>query len=322
MGRPLRIEYPGALYHITSRGNERKEIFLDDEDRVKLSEIVKDYHTRYGILIHAYVFMDNHYHLLLETPKANLVKVMHGLNGGYTGYFNRRYGRSGHLFQGRYRGILVEKDTYLVSLSQYIHLNPVRAKIVDKPEKYPWSSYPAYIGGAEEEEWVEYSWVLSQFGNAKSETRREYRKYVEEGVRGKGGNPLNDLHCQIVLGKEAFRKKIKGMVKGKPLSNEIVDRKRFRENPLPDHIIRLVARAWKADSEAIMDRRNKNNIARKVAIHFVQRYSGLTNEEVGKIFGGLHPSSISKASARLKQAIACDKKLLGLVEEVESKVKV
>jgi REP element-mobilizing transposase RayT len=124
LGRPIQIEYPGALYHITSRGNERKNIFLKDEDRVKFLQILEDYHDRYGILIHNYVLMDNHYHLVLETPKGNLLKVMHGINSSYTGYFNRRYGRSGHLFQGRYRGILVEKDAYLLSLSRYVHPNP------------------------------------------------------------------------------------------------------------------------------------------------------------------------------------------------------
>jgi REP element-mobilizing transposase RayT len=143
MGRPLRIQYPGALYHITSRGNERKKIFLDDTDRIRFLEILKDYHIRYGILIHSYVFMDNHYHLILETPNGNLLKVMHGINGGYTGYFNRRYNRSGHLFQGRYKGILAEKDAYLVQLSRYVHLNPVRARMVEKPEQYRWSSHNA-----------------------------------------------------------------------------------------------------------------------------------------------------------------------------------
>ena len=116
MGRPLRIEYPGALYHITSRGNEKRDIFLDNNDRIKFLDILEDYHERYGILIHSYVLMDNHYHLILETPKGNLLKVMHGINGGYTGYFNRRHGRVGHLFQGRYKGILVDKATYLIEL--------------------------------------------------------------------------------------------------------------------------------------------------------------------------------------------------------------
>ena len=134
VGRPLRIEYLGALYHITSRGNERKKIFLEDADKIKFLEILEDYHNRFNILIHSYILMDNHYHFIVETPKGNLTKVMHGVNGCYTGYFNRKYRRSGHLFQGRYKGILVDKDAYLVQLSRYVHINPVRAKIVERPE--------------------------------------------------------------------------------------------------------------------------------------------------------------------------------------------
>lgn len=149
MGRPIRIEYPCALYHITSRGNEKRKIFASDEDRLKFLQIIEDYHDRYGILIHSYVLMDNHYHLILETPQGNLLKVMHGINSGYTGYFNRRYKRTGHLFQGRYKAILVDKDNYLIELTRYVHLNPVRAKAVERPEQYRWSSYCGYIGKGE-----------------------------------------------------------------------------------------------------------------------------------------------------------------------------
>ena len=122
MGRPLRIQYPGALYHITSRGNERRNIFVDDADRIRFLKILKDYNDRYSILIHSFVLMDNHYHLILETPEGNLLKVMHGINGSYTGYFNMEYERSGHLFQGRYKGILIDKNAYLLQLSRYVHL--------------------------------------------------------------------------------------------------------------------------------------------------------------------------------------------------------
>ncbi|NWF91748.1 MAG: transposase [Syntrophaceae bacterium] len=160
-----------ALYHITSRGNERKNIFLRDGNRVKFLQILEDYHDRYGILIHSYVLMDNHYDLVWETPKGNVLKVMHGINSSYAGYFNRRYGRSGHLFQGRYRGILVEKDAYLLLLSRYVHLNPVRAGVVRRPEQYPWSSYLGYIGKEKGSQWVEYAWVLSQFGKERKRAR-------------------------------------------------------------------------------------------------------------------------------------------------------
>ncbi|MCJ7746641.1 MAG: transposase, partial [Desulfobacterales bacterium] len=151
---------------------------MDDGDRIKFLEIFEDYHDRYGILVHAYVVMDNHYHVILETPKGNLLKVMHGVNGSYTGYFNRKYGRVGHLFQGRYKGIIVEKETYLIPLSRYVHLNPVRAGVVERPEQYRWSSYRGYIGKVKEETWVEYSWVLSVFGRDKMRARKKYKEYT------------------------------------------------------------------------------------------------------------------------------------------------
>jgi len=295
MGRPLRIEYPGALYHITSRGNERKKIFLDDGDRNSFLEILKDYHDRYGILIHSYVLMDNHYHLILETPRANLLKVMHGINGRYTGYFNRRYKRTGHLFQGRYRGILVEKDAYLLALSRYVHLNPVRARVVEEPEQYRWSSYPGYIGKEKRSEWMEYSWLLSQFRNDIPLAQKEYLKYTEEALQKKLENPFKGLHGQVILGGEKFIQKVKGMLRGKSLSCEIIERKRLKDTPQPDEMIKIVARACKVKEEAIKDTGNRNNRARKIAIYLVQRHTGLSNNEIGTLFGGIHYSAASKA---------------------------
>jgi len=321
MGRPLRIEYPGALYHITSRGNERKKIFLDDVDKNSFLEILKDYHDRYRILIHSYVMMNNHYHLILETPRANLLKVMHGINGRYTGYFNRRYKRIGHLFQGRYKGILVEKDAYLLALSRYVHLNPVRAKVVEKPEQYKWSSYPGYIGREKGYGWVEYSWVLSQFSNEIHVAQKEYRNYIEEALKEKIKTPLKDLHGQVILGGEKFIQKVKGMFKGKPLSHEIVERKRLTDTPHPDEMIKIVARACKVKEATIKDTGNRNNVARKIAIYLVQRYTGLSNNEIGTLFGGIHYSAASKACARLRQEMTHNKGLSKLIEEIESNVK-
>lgn len=318
MGRPLRIEYPGALYHITSRGNEKKKIFLDDADRLKFLEILKEYHNRYGILIHSYVLMDNHYHLILETPKGNLLKVMHGINGGYTGYFNRKHRRSGHLFQGRYKGILVDKDNYLVQLSRYVHLNPVRAGIVERTEQYRWSAYPQYIGKGKDYQWVEYAWILSKFGHDIKSARKKYREYVEEGLRETIESPLKNLYSGIILGEKVYIEKIKKMLKGKDLSHEIIERKRLIAELLPEEVIRTVAMAFGIEEKTIKEKGRKGNFARKAAIYFVQRYSGFSNEEIGKLFGGIHLSAVSKASARLKEEMSNDKKLSKLIESLDS----
>ena len=321
MGRPIRIEYPGALYHITSRGNERRKIFRDKADRMKFLVLLRDYHDRYGILIHAYVLMDNHYHLILETPKGNLLKIMHGVNGGYTNYFNRKYKRVGHLFQGRYRAILVEKDRYLLPLSRYVHLNPVRAGLVKKPGGYLWSSYKGYVGKEKEEDWMEYGWVLSQFAEQRKRAEWKYKAYVEEGLREGAENPLKDVYSQIVLGGEEFIERVKGGFKGKSLSAEIVERKRLFEHPSMEQILRQVERVFGAREGELLGKGSRSNTARKVALYLAQRYTGLSNREIGGRFGGIEASGVSKAASRVKEEIVSDKKLSKLVSELDSSFK-
>jgi putative transposase len=320
MGRPLRIEYPGALYHITSRGNEKKDIFLSDKDRKKFLSILADYHDRCRILIHCYVLMKNHYHLVLETPLGNLLKVMHGINSAYTGYFNREYERVGHLFQGRYRAIVVDRDAYLLELSRYVHLNPVRARIVRRLEKYRWSSYLGYIRKREQVPWVEYSLVLSQCGGSQERSRREYKRYVERGYEEEGASPLKELYGQVLLGTEEFIGRVKGLVKGKAVSEEIVERGRLKERMGPDEILQMVAEKYGEEPEALRAR-GRNREARKVAIYVMKRYSGLSNGEVAKRFGALHYSAVTKVCARLEVEMKKDKGLRKVVEEVMSNVK-
>lgn len=321
MGRPLRIEFPGALYHITSRGNERKSIFIDDADRFRFLEILKDYHERYGILLHSFVLMDNHYHLILETPNGNLLKVMHGINGGYTGYFNRRYGRSGHLFQGRYKGILVEKDAYLLQLSRYVHMNPVRAKIVKKPEQYRWSSYPSYIGKEKEYKWVEYSWILSNFGKDGKTAKNKYREYIEESFNKDLENPAKNLYGQLILGTDEFIEKIRGMFSGGSISKEIIERKRLLKSPSPEDIIKKVVETFGVDRNLINGKNIRGNVARKAAIYLVHRYCNLSNDETGKIFGNIQCSAVSKVSMRFKEQLANNKSLSKIMRRIESNVK-
>jgi len=321
MGRAVRIEYPGALYHITSRGNEKKDIFLADEDRIKFLNILRDYHERYGILVHGYVLLDNHYHLILETPRGNLLKVMHGINGSYTGYFNRKYRRVGHLLQGRYRAILVDKDEYLLPLSRYVHLNPVRAGIVESPEEYAWSSYGGYIGKAKKEDWVEYAWVLSQFDRDCKDAAKKYKGYVAEGVLGLGESPWKALFAQVVLGGEKFKDRIMGMLKGKKLGSEIVARKKLTTYPRLEEIVRRVSEAFGVKKEGILLGGKRLNPARNVALYLAQRYTGLGNEEVGRLFGGLHYSAVSKAAARMKEAAVTDRELGNIVRSLDSHFK-
>jgi REP element-mobilizing transposase RayT len=164
MARPLRIEFPGALYHVTARGNARQDIFLNDEDRQQFLKILERVVSRFHLLLHAYCLMDNHSHLVVETPEANLSKAMRQLNGVYTQAFNRRHDRVGHVLQGRFKAIVVDRDSYLLELCRYVVLNPVRAKTTRKPDTYPWSSYRATAGLAATPAFLAVDWLLLPIG--------------------------------------------------------------------------------------------------------------------------------------------------------------
>src|SRR5690625_673373 len=181
MARPLRIEFDGALYHVTTRGDRREAIYEDNKDREDFLEVLAEVVERFNWLCHAYCLMGNHYHLVVETPDGNLSRGMRQLNGVYTQATNRRHRRSGHLFQGRFKAILVDKESYVLELTRYVVLNPVRAAMVKSPGDYPWSSYRAMVGEAEAPGWLATDGLLALFGKRRAESRRRYRRFVREG---------------------------------------------------------------------------------------------------------------------------------------------
>jgi len=203
MSRPLRIEFEGAFYHITSRGNARQPIFEDDEDRYLFLDVFSRTVKRTNWKCHAYCLMTNHYHLVLETPVANLSSGMRELNGNYTQLFNRRHDRVGHLFQGRFTSILVEREPYLGEVIRYVVLNPVRAGMVGRPEDWPWSSFRATAGLAGRPDWLETAWVLGCFDKDPARAERIYARFVMDGVNA--GFQLKDaVDHQIYLGRKDF----------------------------------------------------------------------------------------------------------------------
>lgn len=201
MTRPLRLQFAGAVYHLTSRGNARQRVFLEDEDRELFLNTLSRVVSRYGWLCHAYCLMDNHYHLLVETPKPNLSLGMRQLNGVYTQLFNRSHRRVGHLFQGRYKAILVEKPAHLLELCRYVVLNPLRVKAKSRVGQWRWSSYRATAGLASVPQFLTVDWVLSQFGERRGQAQRRYRDFVRDGLADR---PWEKLRGQIYLGSEEF----------------------------------------------------------------------------------------------------------------------
>lgn len=206
MARPLRIEFEGGLYHVTSRGDGREDIYLSDEDRLLWLEMLGEVCKRFNWLCHAYCLMSNHYHIVIETPEANLSRGMRHLNGVYTQRFNRTHQRVGHVFQGRFKAIVVDRDAYLLELSRYVVLNPVRAHMVMHAADWPWSSYLATVGEAAKPGWLHTDWLLSQFGANAQGRVQSYQRFVDAGV-GQSGI-WDQLQGQIYLGCDAFVNKM------------------------------------------------------------------------------------------------------------------
>lgn len=203
MARPLRVEYPGAVYHVICRGNNRQAIYRDDMDRRRYLEKLSSYCQDKKVDLLAYCLMSNHVHLLLETPQGNLSKMMQAFQTSYTMYFNKRHGRNGHVFEQRYKAMLVDKDNYLLQVSRYIHLNPVSAKLAKRPQDYRWSSYESYLKG-KGMAGLKAQTVLEQLSGNKSRQRQQYREYVE-GQRGdRLRNPAPEVRQQIYVGEEEF----------------------------------------------------------------------------------------------------------------------
>jgi len=274
MTRPLRIAYPGAFYHITTRGNEKKDIYKSDRDRKKFLAYLESATERYGARIHVYCLMSNHYHLLMETPDGNLSEIMRHINGAYTNYYNIKRGRSGHLFQGRYRALLVEVDEYAEELSRYIHLNPVKAGIAEKPEDYIWSSYQDYIGTRKSPEWLVQDFILSYFGKKEVTARRGYKAFCEKTLGQNIQNPLQEVIGSTFLGSPAFIDEIKSRYLG--------DLKADRDLPALNKL------SSRPNIETIQDAVKKEFLEeseiRQASLYLCHHYSGRKLKELGEYF--------------------------------------
>ncbi len=201
MSRPLRLEFEGALYHVLARGNDRRDVFRDDRDRERYLERLRHYRERFGFRILAYCLMSNYVHLVLEAGRTPLSRVMLGLQGSYTQWFNRRHRRSGHLFQGRYKAFLVEQDEYVKALVRYVHENPVMARIVEKAEQYRWSSDRFYRKGRGPD-WLDVERILPMFGPSRKKAASAYVRFMSSEVAPR----YEDLKAwgQVIKGDEQF----------------------------------------------------------------------------------------------------------------------
>ena len=279
MARPLRIEFVGGLYHITSRGNARQHIYFDNRDRTTFLELIDKTRTRFNWYIHAYCLMSNHYHLLIETGTPTLAKGMKLLNGSYTQYFNRKHRRVGHLFQGRYKAILVDKESYLLELARYIVLNPVRASMVRTADQWEWSSYRATAGIAERAPLLTTDWILACFADKRNQAQERYRRFVQAGRNQP--SPWEQLKNQIYLGDDKFVEAMQCKLDPDQSLNDI-PRKQKLAPPKPiDYFVRKFRDRTEAMARAYLSQ------------HF-------TLEEVGRAFGVSY-ATVSRAVMRYEQ---------------------
>jgi len=321
MARPLRVEYPGAYYHVINRGNAGEDIFHSIRDREKFLEYLEKAVKRFSIIIHTYCLMTNHYHLLIETAQANLSLAMQWLNVSYAAYYNKRRQRSGHLFQGRFKSVLVEADEYLKPLSRYIHLNPVKAGMVNSPGEFSWSSYPAFIGKIKTPDWLETGWLLATFGRKKKEAVSNYKAYVE-GIEIKAlKDPEEDIIGGFILGDIDFISWVKGtFLSTRNDEKEIPQLKRLKPKISLEKILQVVSDEFGCSKEKILEKGRKNNKARVLAIYLARDFSGATCSKLGDYFGGVSGAAITVRYNKVAKEVAEDKKLKTKVEKIKTQL--
>lgn len=320
MARPLRIEYEGAIYHVTARGNERSKIFFTKNDYRKFKEYLVEAQTKFGFLLHAYVLMTNHYHLIIETPEGNLGKIMHYLNGSYTTYINIKRKRSGHLFQGRYKAILVDKDSYLLELSRYLHLNPVRARMVEKPEEYLQSSYGSYIT-AGKEDIIVIAMILGMLTGEKGTAKELYKTYVESALGEEIPSPMEKVYGGMMLGRESFIRDILSRLASEQLDGtEISHRKVLRTGAGVDEIVSALCEHYGVTLEEIAG--NRRSQARNAGIYLLKKYTGATNADIGELFGSISYSAVAKISQNFSKQLAGDKELKCVIRKIQDQISI
>lgn len=310
MARPYRLQAEDCFYHITNRGDDRKPIYKSEKDYRKFLEYINRAKDKHKFYLYAYCLLTNHYHLLIETTLANISKIMHHINGSYTTYYNIKRNRSGHLFQGRYKSIVVDKDSYFLELSRYIHLNPVRVKIVDSPEKYRWSSYKAYLS-RKDDNCID----KERVNKVLTINPTEYKSFVLNGI-GKNPSFLNNVYAGCMLGSAKFIKD-----KLKELHNQIeskeISYKKSLTNIDPDMIINAVSKQYQRTPTYILTTKFRPLTEKKMAIYLIKKYTDLSNKQIGDIFD-MQFSAVSKAALSIERLMAANKKVRKEAERIVS----
>ena len=330
MSRPLRIQYPDAYYHVTCRGNEQRKIFRDAEDRKDFFRLLDRSAEIYEVRVLAYALMPNHFHLLVCTPKGNLSEFMRHFNISYTGSFNRKYRRAGHLYQGRYKAFLIDKDNYLLEVSRYIHLNPLRMKSKESLNER-WhelltddgTSLPGYLNKKSRKDFVDYNTILDYFGKVGGQLSRSYKKYVAEAIEKDIPSPLRKGKGTGIVGEKNFIEQIRQLFekgrKGKKSHREQPAFRQLEKTWMPDDLIKRYLILVQKTREELTSK-GKQSTDRAILMEMLYRFCKITQPEIGRLLGGIDYSAVSQARKRLHIKIENDPKLKKYFISIQNKL--
>ncbi|MGH7791996.1 MAG: helix-turn-helix domain-containing protein [Thermodesulfobacteriota bacterium] len=324
MARPLRIQYPGAWYHVMNRGASHQKIFLNDDDKNSFLNLLGEASKMWSIQVHAFCLLDNHYHLLIHTPKENLSRSMRHVNGIYTQRYNRKYGKDGPIFRGRFKGILIDANSYLLEVVRYIDLNPVKANILNTPEEYHWGSHHYYLNKRPSISWLVRDEVLGRFADTYDHSIERYKEFVKEGIPYYVEEFYTKKNTSFILGGERFREWVITKLPSTAKEQyEMPEAKSLNSHYSADQIIDIVMKGYKVNVE-ILERvqRGKWNEPRDVAIYLCRKEGGLALKEIGSKFGIRAYTTVSMAYRGVKERISRDKsfrkRLNAIIEKLRS----
>ncbi len=324
MARPLRIQFPGAHYHITCRGIEQRKIYMDNQDRYKFLSLLSDSLNVYQVVLYTYVLMSNHFHILIQTKKANCSEFMRHFNIRYTGWFNWRHERRGNLYQGRYHSYLVDADSYLLTVSRYVHLNPVNTKLMktlttrerwQKAIKYTWSSLPGYLNAKLMKDFVDYDTILSMVNG-----RSAFRTFVRDGLRPNMKSPFKNVLNRLILGDEDFVASVQHHLRSTSAREQPAYREMIQQTVEPSVVLEFILRELKIN-RAALTRRGSHGITRGFAAEMLYKYCVTTQAYIGTLLGNIDYMSVYQLRGRLKRKMKDDPAVKKRFNRIELKLK-
>lgn len=320
MSRALRLNVPDGIYHVTARGLERRRIVRDDLDRQRWTQLLDRVATRRGWRVYAWALMDNHYHVFLRVPRSDLSEGMHYLNSTYATVFNRKHQRCGPLFQGRFKSVLVQTDYHYWELTRYVHLNPVRAKLIDDAASYRWSSCALYFGTKLAPSWLAWEDILFEHGNCLETAQEAYRRFLWEGLEQEAPSPLDVAEISSLLGKPAFIARMKDCLRSNSDSKDIPDADRLHRLFHPDDVVSAVCTVLETDHEQVLRKGRHGNKPRWIALYLCSSRTRYSYRDLGRYFGGASGQAVRTVVEKAEQTIRHDLKLKEQVWTVQQEL--